>query len=215
MRLEALIDIATVKRTELLGDAKNVISAFFSTPDKHPDDQWADQSPTDESEPVDCWQQYGFVSRLPKGAQAVLLRWGENTFAIASRVMVAARVFGQLAEGDVALFALPGNMIKLGADGSIVFRVPTDNGQDMVLVLSGKDGGSLKFVIPSGPAVEWSAKNGITHNAGDKPVTNSSTTKIQNIAAQMVDEVGVHKLHMAASKPMVGVACLAAPNLFV
>lgn len=213
--LSGIVDIYTVKRTELVGDNKNIVSIVFDSTDRASDDP-VDTNST-ELEPAEQWQQYGFISRPPKGSQAAAIRDGSTFFAFASRAIVAAKVFGQLVEGDVALFATLGNMIKLGADGSIVFRVPTDGDQDIILAISGKDGGSLKFIIPGGPAIEWSKKNGITHNAGDKNLTNATTQKIQNIGAMMVDEVGVHKLHMGATIPLVGIAALApgAPNVFI
>lgn len=202
MNLAELFDILRVKRTELAGDAKTTILTYFQTPKKHPGDKWQDDSATDESEPVNAWQHYGFISRLPKGAEALVLRWGENTFEMASRIIAAAKVFGQLAEGDVAMFAVPGNMIKLGADGSIVFRVPTDSNQDMVLAFSGKKGGSVKLYIPNGPCCEWSAEKGICQNAGTKPVTFATTDNIQHVCKQQLDLCSVHQLTATGVRPL-------------
>lgn len=217
MNIEELFDIVRVKRTELVGNAKNVISTYFEVPKRHPGDQWQAESATDETEPANSWQQYGFISRLPAKAEALILRWGENTFTLASRLLVAAKVYGQLAGGDVAMFAAPGNMIKCGADGSISFRVPCDNGRDMMLVMSPKNGGSFKFLIPDGPAIEWSAKQGIYQDAGMKPCTLSTTDKMQFVSAQQLDMCSVHQLHRAGAKPLnaATVAAGGAPQLLI
>lgn len=204
-------DILKVKRTELVGDSKQP-QAFFEAPEQHPDDKWKEQQEADESAPADTWQHYGFVSRLPKNAEALVMRFGQSAFAIASRALAAAKVFGSLGEGDCAMYTEGGNVLRMNKDGSVTILVPVGSKQHVFNI--GKDG--LKFVTAGGIAFEVSDKNGFCVNAGSKDVTIATTGNVQHVAAQQIDEVGVHSLCAKASKPLLGGAATpAAPNVFV
>lgn len=196
----SILDILKVKRTEMIGDAKNVVQAFFEAPKQATEDTWTEQQESDESAPVDTWQHYGFVSRLPKGAEALVMRFGQSAYAIASRALTAAKVFGSLGEGDVALYTSGGNVVRLNTDGSITMLSPSGSKQHVLHI--NKDG--LKFVTAHGIAFEISDKNGFYVNAGDKDITLATTGNVQHVAKQQLDHVGVHYLHAGAKLPMAG-----------
>lgn len=206
-----LFDVLAVKRTELVGELKSTIAAYFATSEQAPGDPYV--ATDDETAPVDWWQHYGFVSRPPEGSEALLLRFGANVFAVASRALAAAGIFGQLSAGDVALFSMGKNAIRLNADGSVSLTKQTAGGQLLILTV-GKDD-SIKGYIPNGPWFEMSAAKGITFNAGQAPLTLASNVKVQIVAPQLVNAVGVNMLHIAAAKP---IACppgtVPVPNVF-
>lgn len=211
----SILDILKVKRTEMIGDAKNVVQAFFEAPKQATEDTWTEQQESDESAPVDTWQHYGFVSRLPKGAEALVMRFGQSAYAIASRALTAAKVFGSLGEGDVALYTSGGNVVRLNTDGSVTVLVP-DGKKHIVIHASAKSHG-IKAMTAGGMTFEMSDENGVSLNAGSKALTLSSSLMVQVVAPQCALEVGVLKTNMAAKTPLVGVAALApgAPNIFI
>ena len=215
--IASIFDVLRVKRTELIGDAKSVISAFFKTPDADSTDPIQLKPGEDETAPVDWWQHYGFVSRPPKDAEALLARFGANIFAVASRLLAAASVYGKLSEGDVALFSIGGNTIRLNADGAVSILVKSESGNMSVIRLSpgsGEEkGANLKVLVDPGLVFEMSKENGIVMNAGDKDVTIAG--KAVNITAmQLNNNVGLNKLHMGAVSPLI-TPTAAAPNVFM
>lgn len=167
----SFFDILTIKRTELLGDAKTIVKAIFQAPARAPGDDEPIEGSDDETLEADLWQHYGFVSRPPKNAQALYAQLGANIVAIATRVITAAKVFGSLGEGDVAVFSIAGNVIRLNANGSISVLVPTANGKQFVARIDPKGAGSLKMANGAGMAIEFSEENGVVINVGDKDVT--------------------------------------------
>jgi phage gp45-like len=213
--ISALFDVLTVKRSELLGDVKATIGLFMeSSRGEDPDDpiELAD----DESAPVDLWQHYGFLSRPPPKSQSLVARVGANVFAIATRAVSAIKVFGQLGEGDVAVYSAGGNVIRLNHDGSISVIVPTEGGDQVVAQISHKGKGAIRAVVPPGLAFEMSEKNGITLNAGDKDVTIAGK-QVQIVAQQFVNASGVVKLHAGAMIPIMvgGTGAIPIPNVYI
>ena len=204
--LSGIIDVARIKRTELMGDAKDVIAAFFETPEQDADEGVSES----ESEPVNWWQQYGFVSRPPAGAESLFVRLGKQAFAIASRTLAAAGIFGQLNEGDVAIFSLGKNVLRMNADGSVMLLKLTKSDKHLVITVTKDD--EIKVLVPDGPHFEMSKKQTVLH-AGNARLTLASNVAVQVVAPQMLNEVGINKLHMGAVRPMV--APNAAPNLMI
>jgi hypothetical protein len=208
-----MFDIRKVKRTDLLGNAKNIIATFFEEPKRNPKDPWVDQTPIDESEPADSWQDYGFISRLPAGAEALVYRFGQSLYTIASRALAAATVFGKMKEGDVAIYSIGGNVIRVNADGSVTILAP-DGKNNMVFSMSPKRH-AITLMTAGGRGIIISDDDGITIHGGDKEVTTYSQKAIQNIAPEMNDMVGTHSLHVGAKRPLnaATVAAGGAPNV--
>lgn len=208
-----IFDILTVKRTELLGDAKSTLGVFFKgTKEEDPNDPI--ELDVDETAPADLWQHYGFISRPPAGSQGLVARVGANMFTLASRALAAVKVFGQLGEGDVAMYAEGGNVLRLNKSGTVTLLVPTESGKQMVVHFSNKKNGSIKAVVPPGLAIEVSEENGISLNAGNKDVTIAGK-QVQIIAATLVNEVGSNKLWAGAVGPLLaGATSQAAPGVF-
>jgi len=197
-----IFDILTVKRTELLGDAKSVFGVFFNaTGEEDPNDPI--KLSDDETVPSDMWQNYGFISRPPAGAQALIARVGANIFTLASRALAAIKVFGQLAEGDVAMYSEGGNVIRLNKKGDATILIPTESGKQLVVHFSNKGNGSIKAIVPPGIAIEVSEDNGILLNAGEKDVTIAGK-QVQIVAQMFVNESGSVKLHKGAVAPFPG-----------
>ncbi|MFA4900973.1 MAG: hypothetical protein WC563_15750 [Brevundimonas sp.] len=215
--LSSLFDFVVCKRTELAGKLQDRVVAFYQNPDPPPQSESTGNPTSRESSPMEVWQHYGFVSRPPADAELFRTTVGSNTLITASRSSAAKNVYGKLSEGDCALFTDAGNMLKLGRDGTASLLIPTDSGKDMILHFSPKDGGSVKFVIPSGPSIELSAKNGVYINAGLKTMTLAAAEAIQCIGSKFVNACGVFMTHIAAKLPLVGVAALTpgAPNVFI
>lgn len=205
----SIADILPIKRTELFGDAKDTVVAFFSLPDREDEDTNIPES-QDESAAVDWWQHYGFVSRPPEGTEGLILRMGQQAFAIASRMVSAAGILGQLSAGDVAVFSVGKNLIKLGSDGSIAAMRETSAGKKMICIMTKDD--AIKFVIPDGPVFEMSAKNGIVMNAGNKNVTLAGKQVTLN-GTQVILNSGCTKLHAAAVTPLIS-GVITIPNVF-
>lgn len=196
MSLQSVFDIVRVRRTELTGAAKSVISAFAKV-----DTDGDTDAPegVDESAPFDWWQQYGFISRPPEDSESLIVRVGANVFGLASRALASAKAFGQLSAGDVALYSLGGALLKLAVTGAVTLLVPAGNKQTVVHI-SNKDG-SIKGVVPPGLAFEISPKNGIMFNAGNADVTIAGAN-IQLVGQQLNINCGVVKTHMAATVPL-------------
>lgn len=214
--LAGLFDFLDIARTDLLGDAKDIVGAFFKSPEKDPNDDIPDSAISTETEPAEWWQHYGFASRPPKNAQGLILRAGASFVALASRVLEAAKVFGKLKDGDVAIYSIGGNVLRLNADGSVSLLVPTENGKQIVAHCSNKESGSVKVVIPPGIAIEASDKNGVFVNAGDKDITLAGN-KLQLIfSGGVVNESPSFKSWMGATKPFTGGPAMPpSPGLFV
>ena len=217
MSLQSVFDVLKIKRTELIGESKNTISAFLQNPDNEDDELPPD---SDETAPVDWWQHYGFISRPPEDAETLIARVGANVFGLASRALSAAKAFGKLSVGDVALYTLGGALLKLAAKGSMTFLVPCGNKQTVVHV--SHEDGSIKGVVPPGLAFEISPKNGILLNAGQGDITLSGGA-INIVGNQCNINTGSVKLGMQGVRPLgwctAGVAgafaSVPVPNIFV
>jgi hypothetical protein len=209
--LRALFDILPIKRTGLEGDSQNTIVAYLQQLGAASGDP-IDLSDGDESAPIDWWQHYGFVSRPPVGAEAFVARVGANAIALASRALNALGVFGKMSDGDVALYSMGGNVIRLNANGSVSVLVKTANGKQWVARIDPKGGGSLKILNGAGMAIEFSEDQGFVLNAGQKDITLSCGT-FQVLASQANMNVGSIKLHAAATAPLQPSST--APGVFV
>lgn len=210
--LAGLIDILPVKRSDLLGDGKSTIGIFLAEPEHSPDDPI---SPTDsdESPPVDWWQHYGFLSRPPPGAEVFAIRAGAQVFGIASRALAAAGIFGKMSDGDVAIYSIGGNVIRLNANGSLSVLVPTKNGKQFVARIDPKGAGELKVVNGAGMAIEFSEENGLVVNVGQKDVTFACKNfQVVGVATNL--NTASTKTWAGASKPMVA-GSNTAPGVFV
>lgn len=212
---DAIINLLRVKRTELVGDDKTTIATFFETLPRHPDDPWKDETPVDEVGPVDSWQHYGFASRLPKNAEAVVWEFGQQMFTLASRALAAAKVFGQLGEGDVAIYSIGGNTIRLAASGAVTVMMKGPAGKSIFARLSPKNGGEFHFMDEKGHTAQFDQANGFAVNAGDLDVTfKCKNFQVIGLAANF--NVAAFKPTASASIPFSGgPAMLPSPGLFV
>lgn len=206
-----LVDILPIKRTELVGDSQSTLAVFLGFLDQSPDDPIDLGPDAEESASVDWWQHYGLLSRPPSGAEALVLRVGGQTFGLASR-MLSAIGFGKLGEGDVALYTIGGNVIRLNANGSISVLVPTANGKQLVVRLDPKGAGEIKVVNGAGMAMEFSEANGLTVNAGQRDVT-IACKNFQVVAQAANLNVATLKTWAGASAPLQ--ASSTAPAVFV
>lgn len=218
--ISGLFDVARLKRTELVGNIKSSILAFFSAPEQ--DEGSGIELPPDcnESFGVDWWQHYGFASRPPEDSESLLVRVGAEAYAIASRAISAAKAYGQLSEGDVALYSMGGALLKLAKNGAVTLLVPTKDKKQTVIHVSSEDG-SIKGIVPPGLTFEISPKNGICLNAGDKNITLAGKT-IQFVGTSCNINTGNVKLGVNGARPLgwtVGSSTAAVtvpvPNIFV
>lgn len=207
-----LLETMSVKRSELIGKTKGVVSVFFSTDGNAPDDE-SGVDVDEVSEPADWWQHYGFASRPPEGTESLVLRAGATVAAFASRVLAGADIFGQLSVGDVALYSLGKNMIRLNADGSISAVKLTKKDKHFIVTITKDD--ELMVVVPDGPWLNMSKDKGVTIHAGAQALTLSSDKSVQIVAPKLACVTGTTSLHAAAARPMTGPSALAAPNVFV
>lgn len=203
----AILDFLTVKRTDLAKADESMTEVYFENPDKDSEDP---VKTDDECGPGEWWQSYGVASRPPTGAQALLLRAGDVMVGIAARVSAAKEIIGLLSPGDVALYSVGKNLIRLNANGSIAVRAKDKKGRDMVAYVDPK-GPSVKLVV-SDMALEVSEENGIVLNAGNRPITLAGMS-IQLNGQSLNCNVPVSKLHMGASMPLQ--ATSTAPGVFV
>jgi len=198
--LAGLVDVLTIKRTELVGVASAIVQAVFSSPERGPDDPMPTGG-SDESEPAEWWQAYGLTSRPPMGSQALVGRFGATIAAFASRAKDAIAVFGKMAVGDVALYTIAGNVLRLNADRSVSLLVPCDNGKQTIVQVHPKDS-AVRILTAGGLTFEMSDKNGIAMNAGAKDVTIAGKN-IQFIGTAMNCNVVTNKLNATAGAPLV------------
>ena len=219
--LASLFDIAKLKRTELLGDLKASISAYFEAPEQIPGSDIELPPDCNESFGVDWWQHYGFASRPVAGSESLIVKIGSEAYAIASRTLAAVKAYGQLGEGDVALYSVGKNLLKLAKEGSMTILVPAPGDKQIVIHISSKDG-SIKGIVPPGLTFEISPKNGICFNAGDKDITLAGKN-IQFIGSACNINTGSVKLGLTGARPLgwctAGVAgafaSVPTPNIFV
>lgn len=206
-----MFDVLRLARNTAAGVAKDVLAVVLRSPVADPDDEGA--PPETEGEEHEWWQHYGFVSKLPKNADAEVFRLKLGTWAIAlaSRVVSTIGVYGQLSDGDVGLYSTGKQVLRLNADGSVSLVKLTKSGQHLVVTITKDD--EIKVVHPDGPYFEMS-KSTLTMIHPTAPVTIHSGVAVQIIAPTLVQEVGVVKLHAGASKPMVA-STNTAPNVFI
>ena len=212
--IAGLFDVAALKRTELVGDLKASIVAFFKAATKKDDFDVDLPADCDESFAVDWWQHYGLASRPPAESESLLARVGSEVYAIASRTLAVAKAYGQLSEGDVALYSIGKNLIKLAKDGALTVLVPAPKNKQTVIHISPKDG-SIKGIVPPGLTFEISPKNGICLNAGDKNITLAGKS-IQFIGSSCNINTGSVKLGLTGARPLSAASIVApVPNIFV
>jgi len=202
-----LFDIHPIKRTELVGDAKSTIAVFFEALTRAPGDPLGGDQDS-ESAPADWWQHYGFLSRPPVGAEGIFMRLGANVVTIASRALAAAGIFGQMSVGDVAIYSVGKNVLRLNADGSVSLMRLTKSGKHVIAIMTKDD--KVQVLIPPATVFEMTPQ-GITLK-GDT-ITIAGSKSVQIIGPQLNCAVGVNKLHIGASLPLVPTS--AAPNVFV
>lgn len=210
--ISKLFDFLTVKRTEMVGDDGDIVSTVFEAPERDPDDDsvWPEQ--TDETDGSEWWTPYGLYCRPPDGSESLVVRAGDAFIAIASRVLGLKDLVGKLSPGDVALYSMGGNVLRLNADGKVSLLVRTKNNKHFVAVVDPKGSGTFKAMNGAGMCVEMSEENGIVLNAGDKNITLAG----KNIAINGMSlncNVASNKTWMGASSPLVPTS--AAPGLFV
>lgn len=206
-----MFDVLKLARTAVAGVAKNVLTVVLRSPTADPDDQGA--PPETEGEEHEWWQHYGFVSKLPKNADAEVFRLKLGTWAIAlaSRVVSTIGVYGQLSDGDVGLYSTGKQVLRLNADGSVSLIKLCKSGQHLVVTITKDD--AIQLIHPDGPRVHIDGKQmTLTHPTA--PVTITSGVAVQIVAPTLALGVGVVKTHVGATKPMVAGAN-AAPNVFI
>lgn len=211
--LAGLVDVWKVKRTELAGKAKDLVSVIFAIPERDPEDTAPLPDTSGETEPASWWQHYGFASRPPANAESLVIRAGATFAAIASRVV--GGLYGKLGVGDVAMWSTGGAILRLNADASVTLLVPSGGKQWVVSLQPGPKGG-LRIISPRGMAVEMSDTNGISLNSADLPLTLAGK-KIQIVGQEVIINGGAVKLGMKGAVPLVGVGSLTpgAPNVFI
>lgn len=199
--LAGLIEIMTVRRTELIGDDANIVSVISDSSDQASEDPV--DAGTTEGEPSEWWQHYGFASRPPKKAQYSTIRLGDSLIAFASRVLEAAKVFGQLGEGDVAIYSIGGNTIRLAASGAVTVMMKGPAGKSIFARLSPKNGGEFHFMNEIGQKVHLTKADGLAIDAADSDVT-IKCKDFQVLAQTANFNVAVLKSSATASKPFAG-----------
>lgn len=199
--LAGLVDIYTVKRTELIGDDKSVVSVISDSSEQASDDPV--DAGTTEGEPSEWWQHYGFASRPPKAAQFAAIRLGDSLVAFASRVLEAAKVFGQLGDGDVAIYSIGGNTIRLAASGAVTLMMKGPAGKSIFARLSPKNGGEFHFANENNDTVHLTKADGLAINVNDKDVT-IRCKNFQVMGQQANLYVGVLKTSATAGVPFAG-----------
>lgn len=211
--LSGLFQILDVKRSELVGKAKDIVVAYFDEPDRDP----ADDVPVtnDETEPAEWWTPYGLYGRPPDGSTSFVVRAGATFAALASRVVGIGDVVGKLAAGDVALWSVGRNVLRLNASGSVSLLVRTENGKQVVVNVSPKGSGEIKVVTGAGMSFELSEANGLAVNVGQKDVT-FACRNFQVVGQSANLNVASTRLHMAASTPFAGGGTMPpAPGVFL
>ena len=208
-RLQSLFSILPIKRTDVVGDDKSTIVAFQEQPPSTPGDPIDLGADADESTPIDWWQHYGFLSRPPDGAESLVVWIGSQAFSLASRALAAAGVWGKMTAGDVALYSVGKNAIRLNATGSISMLVPS-NGKQIVVSIQPK--GAIQFMLANGFYIELSEEQGFVVSTPGKDITLSGLNVNVNAMA-LNNNSAVLKTTIAASQPLV--ATSVAPGVFV
>lgn len=203
-------EVLTVKRTELIGKTKTLVSVFFATEDRDPADT-SGVTAEEVAEPAEWWQAYGFVSNPPEGVEALVMHVGQTVAAFASRYVAGGSIFGKLNKGDVAVYSIGKAMLRVNADGSIALMRIAKSGQPIMLQLTADD--KVQVLGPNGSALQM-ATDGVTLNAGNAPLTLSSNVGVQIVAPALLNKVGLNSLHVAGAKPMIA-GQNTAPNVLI
>jgi phage baseplate assembly protein V len=133
---EGMIRRAVISR---LDDAKSLAQALVRLLD-------------DEPEPAEVWQEYGFTSRPPEGAEAIVLRVGgvpEHQIVVRTALRGSRPKLN--AEGDVKIWHLKGQVITV-EDNQITLKINRATGAAIDL-----GGGATKSVNYEGNSVEQGA----------------------------------------------------------
>lgn len=173
-----------------------------------------------ESGEAEYWQHVGFVSRPAKpktangkaAAQAVVLRTGGRDAVIATRDLRGQEIAGQLAEGEVCLYAIgegeAQGRILLKADGSInlftkqgntstghgmgIFVTPSE---DSIRIINSRghgiliDGDGVKVLGGSGGALTINAAGGATLVSTGQTQIDGATVVLGSIAVPVTNAV--------------------------
>ena len=202
--LAGLVEVLPISRSDTEGDDGGTVVAYANLAADDPDDPIQLAPDEKESTGLNWWQHYGFLSRPPAGSEALVMRIGAQAFAIASRALAASGMFGKMSDGDVAMFSVGGNVIRVNANRSISVLVPTDNGKQMVARFDPKKGGSFKMLTGDGLAMEFSKENGFVVNAGTANITFATQGTFQvNAQGGLLNNSPTFKSWMGATKPMV------------
>lgn len=202
-----LFDVLKISRTVLVGKGKNIVALMARSPEPQPGDEGAPSET--EGEEVESWQHYGFVSKPPKDADMFILRLGRFVASIATRAVDHAKTYGLLSDGDVGLYSVGKQLLRLNADGSSSFLKETKNGEHLLIQISADD--EIKIVHPAGAYVEIS-KDRMVFKHDTAPITIASGVKVQIVAPQLINLVGSNSLSVAAVKPLEPSST--APNVF-
>jgi phage gp45-like len=194
----SLLEVLTVKRTELIGKLGTIVSVFAETPEKDPDDP-SGVVADEISEPSEWWQHYGFVSRPPDGAEYLTLRVGATIVAFASRALAFADAYGKLGKGDVGLYSVGKNTLRLAAGGSISMLVPDARGKQIVFRIDPQ--GSFKVMLGNGFFLELSEENGFAVSTPDKNV-NLAGKDIIVTGNSLINNSGVLQTTRTAGLPL-------------
>lgn len=206
----SMFDVLEIVRTTMIGTARNVVGFVVRSPAPLPDDEGAPAET--ESEDVEAWTPYGFVSKPPPGAEAFVLRLGRFVVSIASRVVETASVYGLLNDGDVGLYSVGKQVLRLNKDGSTTFLKTTASGEHLVITITKDD--EIKVIQPGGAYIE-ATKTGLILRHDTAPVTISSGVLVQIVAPALCQEVGANKLHVGAGTPLIMDGAIPIANVWV
>lgn len=205
-----LLEVLTVKRTELIGKLGTIVAAFAEAPEKDADDP-SSVDAEEISEPSEWWQHYGFVSRPPKGAEYLNMRVGATIVAFASRALAAADAYGKMGEGDVGLYSVGKNTIRLAKSGAISMLVPS-NGKQIAFRID--PNGSFKVMLGNGFFLELSEENGFAVSTPGKDINLAGKNAITTGSA-FINNSGVMVTTRGAVAPLAtGPIGKANPGLF-
>lgn len=210
-RFGDLLEILTVKRTDLIGKAATIVSVFFEAPEKDAEDE-SGVTAEEISEPAEWWQHYGFASRPPEGAESMVLRAGATVASIASRALAAADAYGKLGKGDSCLYSVGKNTIRLAASGAISMLVPS-HGQQIVFRIDPK--GSFKVLLANGFYMELSEENGFAVATPGKDQSFNGRN-FQFVGVALNNDCAVLKTNKMAGVPLTtGPVSKANPGLLI
>mgnify|MGYP000097227700 CR=1 FL=1 len=158
---------------------------------------------------------YGFTCLPPAGSQVYALSQGGIRRVIAAKFENSSQIYGNLSQGDVAIYSAGQNAIRMLADGKISFIQKGANGVKDTALTMGDDG-----------KVSWLGPNiAITADEDGLNIFHTPSNHGIRIDAQGVHVFGAAinlsggsiSLGSAAAKPMIATVAtpLVAPTVFV